>query len=130
MRIGRLVGLEVVEVNDSIVNLLTSNERTSIDIGPETEELTNTYFNCVKPLGIYHPHEGRYINIDGRTYEIDVELEILRVQQDFTQIFRHLDKIPINRRYLVLGTDSEVLKSFETYGYVTDKIRDSDGKYK
>ena len=130
MRIGRLVGLEVVEVNDSIVNLLTSNERTSIDIGPETEELTNTYFNCVKPLGIYNPHEGRYINIDGRTYEIDVELEILRVQQDFTQIFRHLDKIPINRRYLVLGTDSEVLKSFETYGYVTDKIRDSDGKYK
>ena len=118
MRIGNYVDniKDFRDVKDNIVDLLTSLAQTSVFLHPDIGKIIE---HSILPLGIYHNHEGRYVNIDGVTYEIDIELELLRAKRSFSQDFRHFDKIPVNRRFLVLGEYSEIIEEFENAGYKT-----------
>lgn len=118
MRVGRFHGSEdFIQVTDTLVELLTSEKYTSIDIHPEIQDISKINWHNINNLGIYHTHEGRYININRITYEIDISKKVLLAERTFIPSFRHIDKIPTNRSFLALGSDDEVREQFESSGY-------------
>ena len=119
------------EVDQSIVDILTSEERSSLRQGYYDEDFERQETNS---FGInYGTYKGdrspvlRGFESKGILYEIDTENNQIIIQPTSGQLSYDEDKIHIKNQFVFEGTLDEVLQEFTNRGYHVVKKFSGDG---